>query len=1479
MGVVYEAVDLELGRRVALKLIAPEHAADRGFRERFVAESRLAASIEHPAVLPIYRAAEADGVLFLAMRLIAGHDLAAIVRHDGPVDPERAAGIVAQIAGALDAAHARGLVHRDVKPANVLIDADDRAYLTDFGLAKDLGATAADHTRTGDVLGTPDYLAPEQIRGDAIGPWTDIYALGCLLFFVLTGRVVFPLERPESKLWAHLSERPPSVSAFRDDVPAAFDDVLQVALAKSSEERFQTASALMAAACEASADRSRGPEQAADMPAAGGGVPERVHGPAVARARQEAVGRLEAAATRAAAVRRAWRRAESELASTVIALETASERRPAGAPGRREGRAVMCPFKGLAAFEFDDRHYFFGRERLIAELVARMVGAPLLGIVGASGSGKSSLLRAGLLPALAAGVLPGSERWARVLMRPGEHPASELQHAIESVAGKRQVVLAVDQFEETFTACRNEPERRAFINALVKAAHARDGRCRVIVAIRGDFYEQCAAHAELSRAMAANHALVGAMGRDELRVAIEGPAKRAGLCVEAKLVEALLNDVEAEPGALPLLSTALLELWRERDGRWLRLAAYEREGGVGGAVARLAERAFGQLGVAEQAVTRQVLVRLAGTGAGDAVVARRLPLAEFGDPRSDGPARVVAVLADRRLLTLGAGTVEVAHEALLREWPRLRGWLEEDAKGRRVHRQLADAAREWDEQGRDPGELYGGARLALALEWRAGHEHELNSTERAFLDASRTATGRAQRRLRLALAGVAALLVIAALGAVIALHQRNTAQLQAQAAQAQRLGIQALTETDLDRSLLLARQGVALDDSPATRSNLLTALLRAPAALGVIRGTGNPLQALDLSPNGRTLAAGDSRGTVLFFDVVTRRRIGPPYKRSGEITALRYSNDGSRLAVIGYDLPGPAAVDLVDARTHRRITELFFADRDPGPNLGTAVFSSDSRVVAAAFAAFTPGSRTRQYIQRWNVLTGRRLGPPRPISAGALVGFIAGSMLPVAAGPAGRETDVRDAATLRLIRHWRDRGAPASVSPDGRSLAYGARDGSVQLVDLRTGKLRVAVGRHDAPVTAVRFAPSSRALVSAAADGRLIVWDVKRGTRSETLENPSGGVSQLAIARDGRTAYTAGQNGSMIAWDLSGKRRLGRRFHVPSQNPLRYYGQGLPAPAVAASPDGGMFVIPERTGYADLFDSQTLARIARIRLSPGAHLIAGAIAPDGQTIVAATDDGELVFADLRTHRPLGPPIPADNPPVVGLAFSRDGRWLTTNSGDTLAIWDAQRRTFVRQVVLGTWVNDVSLSPDGTTLTATVNNDNVRGGLNIVPVPRLNPTRHVPAPLGDWGRYSRDGRLLLYGDRAGRAWLFDTRTWRPHGKPLIGHTTPVLTVNLSPNGQTLATTSLDGTARLWDVASGRAIGPALPGVPDHPVSGAFVSGGRGLVTVYDNGRGYLWDVQPESWARQACEVAGRTLTHDEWQDVLPERDYAPACVGA
>ncbi len=250
MGVVYRATDVALERSVALKVITPALAGDAEFRRRFTSESKVAASLDHPNVIPIYHAGEHEGMLFLVMRYVEGHDLRSLLAGDGRLSPERAAAITAQIASALDAAHEAGLVHRDVKPANVLVTSSDHAYLTDFGLSKRV-APMDDPTATGGLLGTLNYVAPEQIRRGEIGPRTDVYALGGVLFQLLTGGVPFPADTEEGKLWAHLSEPPPSASTACSGVPVAFDEVVRRAMCKRPEDRFASAGELGGAAMAA----------------------------------------------------------------------------------------------------------------------------------------------------------------------------------------------------------------------------------------------------------------------------------------------------------------------------------------------------------------------------------------------------------------------------------------------------------------------------------------------------------------------------------------------------------------------------------------------------------------------------------------------------------------------------------------------------------------------------------------------------------------------------------------------------------------------------------------------------------------------------------------------------------------------------------------------------------------------------------------------------------------------------------------------------------------------------------------------------------------------------------------------------------------------------------------------------------------------------------------------------------------------------
>ena len=1122
-------------------------------------------------------------------------------------------------------------------------------------------------------------------------------------------------------------------------------------------------------------------------------------------------------------------------------------------------------------------------------MVARLVGAGMLGIIGPSGSGKSSALRAGLLPELAGGVLPGTEGWAYALLRPGEHPLRSLEAATGTSMPNRRRLVAVDQFDEAFTLCADEGERAAFVDALVGSAGGSGSV--VVLALRAEFYGRCAAYPELATLLGANHVLVGPMQRDELRRAIELPAQSAGLRVERDLVERLLADAEDEPGALPLLSSALLELWQQRDGRHLRLDAYACTGGVRGAVARLAEAAYDRLDRAQQTFARSILLRLAGEDAGAGPVRRRVPLEEFDAERDDVRA-VLDALTDSRLVLVDAGTAEVAHEALLREWPRLRGWLEEDADGRRLHHHLAVAAREWNDGGRDPGDLYRGPRLASTLDWAAGHAAELNELERTFLATSDAlsnhearAARRANRRLRVLLGGAAALLVVAGVAAVLFLDQRGAARDEARTAVAQRLGAQALVEADLDRSLLVARQGVAIDDSLQTRSDLLTALMRSPAAIGVMRVPDSRLLRIALRPDGAALVAGDNRGTVVFLDPRSRRALRPPLRALGyPVLSLAFSPDGSRLAV-----GGQGTVALFDGRTFRRVA----APPVPDEEFATLAFSPDGHelVATATSTSTAPIRPAPSVLLRFDARTGTRIGPPHTIAApGALADMLAfspdGRRLITAAGgtlfapetravidDGDRSVVVRDARTSRPLRRYPALTYAGAVSPDARTFAIGGQDGTVRLLDLETGRLRTASGRHAGAVQSAVFTSDGRILVTVGDDGNAIVWDVHAARATETFRGHASRVLAAAVDRHARTLYTAGLDGNVIAWDLTGDRRLGRTFQAGT-------GSGDWFPSTAISGDGRSLVTLQDRGAVSVVAVATLTRRSLpVRgapvVPPSQAAYAPAFGPRGRLVVAGVN-GFLALVDIRTGR-----VVARLRGHHGLVFtpttSADGAVIASTGLDgTLRLWDARTAGELGPPIPlgGPPATDASISPGATRVAVSV----AAGTIDVFDVRsrrRLARLR-VDASTPTFSRFSRDGRYLLAGSKDGRVRVFAAGDLRPLGPAFAAHDGSVSSVDASPDGRTLVTAGSDGQVRLWDLASRQPIGTPLPGPENINAVAFFAPDGAHVFAVFRDGSGYRWDVRPPAWERMACKIAGRRLTPAEWHDALPGRAYAPAC---
>jgi WD40 repeat protein len=901
-------------------------------------------------------------------------------------------------------------------------------------------------------------------------------------------------------------------------------------------------------------------------------------------------------------------------------------------------------------------------------------------------------------------------------------------------------------------------------------------------------------------------------------------------------------------------------------------------------------------------------------------------LSELETERDEDAAAALAALTESRLVTVDEDTVEVAHEALLREWPRLRAWLADDIEGRRLHQHLINAAAEWQRSGREPAELYRGARLASALDWAASHDPELNELERGFLDESRAASEReaerqrrTNRRLRTLLAGVGVLLAAALAGGIFALIQRGEARDAETAQLAQRLGAQALVEEDLDRSLLLARQAVAIDDSPQTRSYLLSDLLRAPAVTGVMHGESDLLRAIAVSPDGRTLAVAeapaasrDSDVGLLFFDARTYQRIGEPLPVRGGVESVAYSPDGQTVAFGGGLTTGRRRggyIRLIDAGTRERLASAHVTARVlrvDEPNVaGRIAFTRDgSRLIVVVGS---PGQDASISVR--DAATLAPTGPP--IEPGGFAVDYVGSYLQspgFALAPDGRSVviasdegelvwwDLRSRRPTRRLAIGTGQHALA-LSPDARTIAVGI-DRGIQLVDTRSGAVRTAAGALAGPPSWLLFSPDGGTVVSTSLDGTVTLWDAESATRRETLRGHSGAVQQPVFSPDGETLYTVGHDGTAIAWDIGGERGLGRHFTF-TQDLAPWGYDGRPG---SFSPDGRLLALGLKERGIRLWDATDLTPVgpplsetgARCRIAwstvsghCGGEVKSLSFTPDGRTLAAVTVDGQATLWDVESRSLLRGPFSAGVGDVLGSSISADGAILATpgpedwvgayndpNEGG-VNLWEVATGEALETIALGVPVGDVAFSPDGSTLAFV----HERGGTAEVWDVAEN-SRITTLPVDSNSQYyyaiafSPDGRTLAAGgveDPIVRVWDVPTGKLIRELKGQDG----TMTLDFSPDGRTLAVSGLAPVASLWDLATGARIGPTLT-AGSRRAQIDFSPDGRELLMTDADGRGALWDVDPVSWARRACRLANRTLTPEEWEEFLPGRSYEPAC---
>ncbi|WP_030940431.1 helix-turn-helix domain-containing protein [Streptomyces sp. NRRL S-646] len=1149
---------------------------------------------------------------------------------------------------------------------------------------------------------------------------------------------------------------------------------------------------------------------------------------------------------------------------------------------RQEGADAAPPYRGLARFEPDDRELFFGRDRLIDELSELGSGSPFAVVFGASGSGKSSLLRAGLIPLLRERIAKQGRSAVLRILTPGARPATTYGHLLTPEADEPESWVVVDQFEEVFTLCRERAERDRFLDLLL-AARDPGSRLRVLIAVRSDFYARCAEHPRLAEALHGSGLLVRPMTADELREAVVGPAQAAGLIVERTLTARIVEDVLDEPGGLPMLSHALLETWRRRKGRMLTLAAYEAAGGVRGAIAASAEEAYGELSPAQAHAARHLLLRMVEPGQGNADTRRPLGWEEMAGWEDPEVRAVAGRLTRARLLTTDDDGVQLAHEALITCWPRLREWIDADRERLRHHRQLTDAARTWLEHDRDPGTLYRGTRLARAEELFAGEDRGydgLTSEETAFLvtaaeqrAAEERAATRARRRSRTLTASLCAVLVVALVVGLTALRLRQDSEKQTTDTAARRVAAvaDALRTTDPRTAMLLGVAAWRTSELPESRRALLGALAQPELDNFTDPAPGDePTRILDSS--GRTLLSlGDT--TWRTWDVDTHRRIasgsvphgtllgaGP----GGRVLVIQTARQTQRLwdtrtkRWIGDPLPFEDTVSFGASGRNYLVTSMFgdraglysstdghLVFRTPSAGSGelAAAAADDDRLLAVCPHGRAPqvwdtsarSVRTGAWTSARGVCDGDR----------TLFGLTGGRLLALTGGRV-RVWDTTSGRKLADVAH--PGVLSAVVSADGSFLATG---GGQEISVWRLSKGGAPVFRHSLDNESLSGLAwdSSRPLLRYLEGGTVHTLDLTTTLNRAWRKSPLAGVR---LSPDGRTLATAERVGDRYVFQLRNTRdgRLLRTLPPPSRSFFRPGNRTVPGevtePLLSFSPDGGMVAYgvsapwdtaPQRVTVWDVAGGHAKTTVDLATAST-TSTDAIALGPGGRTLLTArlTEDGYFneTWDTTRQRRTALLPGPGGRIPAV----SRDGGLLVTDNRVVRA-----GRSHVQDLVQHDGIEEIAFAPDGSRMAA-----------------------------GD-----ETGRVAIWdGDLRHRAGILRNVFPAP-ADPSSGSAEAIKALAFSPDGSTLAVGGDAGTVQLWDIATQQPLGPPLPTHGESIDTLAFSPDSSMLYAGGEHVPLQRYVVDPDRAVSLVCARAGNTeLTRAQWRTYVPDRPYRRIC---